>query len=182
LEDVGRELASYRDSLEYDPARHAQVQARLDLLRTLKKKYGGSLEAVLAYAEQAETELLSLDSSDEYRAHLEREEEALRSQVASLGEQLSERRRASAEALSAAVERELNDLNMGGTGFMVSFQLVEGDDDLVLSDGSTCGFTREGIDDIEFLIRPNAGEPFLPLARIASTGETSRLMLACAAH
>ena len=178
LEDVGRELASYRDSLEYDPARHEQVQTRLDLLRTLKKKYGASIEAVLAYAEQAETELLSLDSSDEYRLHLEREEEALRSQVASLGEQLSERRRAAAETLSSAVEQELSELNMGGTGFMVSFQLIEGDDDLMLSDGSTCGFTREGIDDIEFLIRPNPGEPFLPLARVASTGETSRLMLA----
>jgi DNA repair protein RecN (Recombination protein N) len=76
------------------------------------------------------------------------------------------------------VERELFDLNMGDTGFMVSFGLVEGDDDLVLSDGSTCGFTRDGIDDVEFLIRPNPGEPFMSLARTASTGETSRLMLA----
>jgi DNA repair protein RecN (Recombination protein N) len=76
------------------------------------------------------------------------------------------------------VERELSDLNMSGTGFMVSFGLIEGDDDLTLSDGSTCGFSRDGIDDLEFLIRPNLGEPFLPLSRTASTGETSRLMLA----
>jgi DNA repair protein RecN (Recombination protein N) len=178
VEDSGRELGSYRDALEYDPARHEQVQARLDLLRTLKKKYGGTLEAVLAHAERAEAELASLDSSDEYRAHLEREEAKLRDQLSALGEQLSGRRREAAEDLSAAVERELKDLNMGGTGFMVSFALVEGEGDLTLSDGSACGFTRDGIDDVEFLIRPNPGEPFLPLSRTASTGETSRLMLA----
>lgn len=178
IEDAGRELASYRDSLEYDPARHEQVQARLDLLRTLKKKYGGTVEAVLVHAEEAEKELTSLDSSEEYRGHLEREESKLRTELAELGERLSEARKKAAESLSAAVERELTDLNMSGTGFMVSFGLIEGDDDLTLSDGSTCGFSRDGIDDLEFLIRPNPGEPFLPLSRTASTGETSRLMLA----
>lgn len=178
VEDAGRELSSYRDSLEYDPARHEQVQARLDLLRSLKKKYGGTVDAVIAHGTRAEAELASLDSSDEYRAHLERDVEQQRSELAALGERLSERRRDAAESLSAAVERELLDLNMGGTGFMVSFSLVEGEDDLTLADSTTCGFTRDGIDDIEFLIRPNPGEPFLPLSRTASTGETSRLMLA----
>ena len=178
IEDAGRELASYRDALDYDPARHEHVQARLDLLRTLKKKYGGTIEAVLAHAEDAEKELTSLDSSEEYRGHLEREEAKLREELAELGERLSNARKRAAESLSAAVERELSDLNMSGTGFMVSFGLIEGDDDLTLSDGSTCGFSRDGIDDLEFLIRPNPGEPFLPLSRTASTGETSRLMLA----
>ena len=178
IEDAGRELASYRDSLEYDPARHEQVQARLDLLRSLKKKYGGTVEAVLAHAEEAEKELTSLESSEEYREHLEREEASLRAELVGFGEQLSVRRRAAGESLSAAVERELSDLNMGDTGFMVSFGFIEADDDLVLSDGSTCGFSNSGIDDVEFLIRPNPGEPFLPLSRTASTGETSRLMLA----
>ena len=178
VEDAGRELASYRDSLEYDPTRHEQVQARLDLLRTLKKKYGATLEAVLAYAEEADRELASLDSSEEYRDHLEREATRLRAELADIGERLSARRREAAESLARAVEKELADLNMDGTGFMVSFEPIEGDDDLVLSDGSACGFTRDGIDDVEFLIRPNPGEPFLPLSRTASTGETSRLMLA----
>ena len=178
VEDAGRELTSYRDSLEYDPARHEHVQARLDLLRSLKKKYGATLEAVLAHADAAETELASLDSSVQNREQLEREQARLRTELAALGEQLSVRRREAASALSDGVERELADLNMDGTGFMVSFGCAESDDELELSDGSTCGFTRDGIDDVEFLIRPNPGEPYLPLARTASTGETSRLMLA----
>ena len=123
-------------------------------------------------------ELLSLDSSAEYREHLEQESTSLRAELAAVGEQLSARRKDAALLLSAGVERELSDLNMDGTGFMVSFGLVEGEDDLVLSDGSASGYTRDGIDDVEFLIRANPGEPYMPLARTASTGETSRLMLA----
>jgi len=177
-EDAGRELSSYCDSLEYDPERHEQVQARLGLIKSLKKKYGGTVDAVIAHGVRAEAELASLDTSDAYRAGLERDEAQLRAELAVLGEQLSAQRHVAAEALSAEVERELHELNMGGTGFMVSFDLVEEDEDLTLADGTVCGFTRDGIDDVEFLIRPNPGEPFLPLARIASTGETSRLMLA----
>ncbi len=178
VEDAGRELASYRDSLEYDPARHEQVRARLDLIGALKKKYGATIEDVLAYAEQAEQELTTVDSGDVQREQLEREEVSLRGDMAAIGERLSEARREAASALARVVEGELADVNMEGTGFMVSFALVEGEGDLVLSDDATCGFTSDGIDDIEFLIRPNPGEPFVPLSRTASTGETSRLMLA----
>ncbi len=178
VEDAGRELGSYRDSLAYDPVRHEQVQQRLDLLKTLKKKYGPTLEAVLGHAEDAEKELASLDSSTENREELELDRSRIRAELAQLGEALSERRKDAASSLSCAVERELADLNMAGTGFTVSFRCAEGDGELELSDGSTCGFTRDGIDDVEFLIRPNPGEPYLPLARTASTGETSRLMLA----
>ncbi len=178
VEDAGRELASYRDSLEYDPVRHEQIRARLDLIRTMKKKYGPSIESVLAYAEQAEQEMATLDSSEERREQLEREEEGLREELATLGAKLSKARQEAASSLARAVEGELSDLNMEGTGFMVSFALIEGDDDLVLPDGTSCGFAGDGIDDIEFLIRPNPGEPFMSLSRTASTGETSRLMLA----
>jgi DNA repair protein RecN (Recombination protein N) len=178
LEDAARDLATYRDGLEYDAARHELVQARLDLLRRLKKKYGGSIESVLQHALEAEQELASLDSGEEQRGHLAAELEVLRGRLSELGERLSAQRREAADALSSIVERELAELNMGGTGFMVSFALVEADDELTLADGTKCGFTRMGIDDVEFLIRPNPGEPFMPLSRIASTGETSRLMLA----
>ena len=178
VEDAGRELGTYRDSLAYDPVRHEQVQQRLDLVRTLKKKYGATLEAVLAHADEAERELASLDSSTEYREHLEGEKARLCVELAALGQQLSAQRKIAASSLSSNVERELADLNMDGTGFMVSFACTEGEDELLLSDGSTCGFTRDGIDDVEFLIRANPGEPYMPLARTASTGETSRLMLA----
>jgi DNA repair protein RecN (Recombination protein N) len=178
VEDAGRELGSYLDSLAYDPIRHEQVQQRLDVLRTLKKKYGATLEAVLAHADEAQNELASLDSSAESRERLEKERARLRIELAALGEQLSERRKAAASSLSANVQRELADLSMDGTGFTVSFGCTEGEEDLVLSDGSACGYTRDGIDDVEFLIRANPGEPYMPLARTASTGETSRLMLA----
>ncbi len=178
LEDASRELALHRDSLEYDPARHEQVEARLDLIRTLKRKYGDTTDAVLLYAENAEKEHAALDSGEEQRERLLEEEMKLRGSLAELGERLSGLRKEAAATLSRAVEDELSELNMDGTGFTVSFGLVEGGDDLVLSDGTGCGFSTHGIDDIEFLIRANPGEPFMPLSRTASTGEISRLMLA----
>jgi len=178
VEDAGRELASYRDSLEYDPVRHEQIRARLEVIRMMKKKYGPTIESVLVYAQQAEQEMATLDSSEERRGQLEREEGRLREELAAVGAKLSEARQEAASSLSRAVEAELSDLNMEQTGFMVSFALIEGDDDLVLPDGASCGFASDGIDDVEFLIRPNPGEPFMSLSRTASTGETSRLMLA----
>jgi DNA repair protein RecN (Recombination protein N) len=178
LEDASRELASYRDSLEYDPARHEQVEARLDLIRTLKRKYGDTIDAVLLYAEDAEREHAALGSGEEQREQLVEEENRLRAGLAELGERLSGLRKKAAATLSRAVEDELSELSMDGTGFTVSFGLVEGGDELVLSDGAGCGFSTYGIDDIEFLIQANPGEPFMPLSRTASTGEISRLMLA----
>jgi len=178
LEDASRELSSYRDSLDYDPRRHEEVELRLDLIRSLKRKYGDSVEAVLEYAERAEEELLSLERGEENRETLEQHESSHAAEVARLGQELSSRRRDVAERLSTAVEAELCDLNMSGTGFMVSFRAVEGGDTVRLDDGEACPFNAAGIDDVEFLIRPNPGEPFMPLSRTASTGETSRLMLA----
>lgn len=178
LEDSSRELSSYRDSLDYDPRRHEDVEMRLDLIRSLKRKYGDSIDAVLAYAERAEDELASLDRGDEDREHLEHQEQEQSREVAGLGQQLSARREEIAGSLSATVEAELSDLNMSDTGFMVSFRPVEGGDTIELDDGTECAFNATGSDDLEFLIRPNPGEPFMPLSRTASTGETSRLMLA----
>ena len=177
MEDASRELDSYREALEYDAAHHEQVQSRLDLIRTLKRKYGDSIEAVLAYADAADREMGSLVSSEEQKEELEAREVELLGQLAGIGADLSSRRRAASPELAAAVERELAEMNMDGTGFLVSFACVEGKD-LELGDGQLCGFTSDGIDDVEFLIRPNPGEPFVPLSRTASTGETSRLMLA----
>ena len=178
VEDAGRELASYRDALEYDSMRHEQVRTRLDLIRGLQKKYGATIEEILDYAERAGQEIAALESGDVQREQLEREEVSLRGDLAELGQRLSSARRDVASKLASVVEHELAEVNMAGTGFMVSFAFVEGDGDLELSGGGTCGFTLDGIDDVEFLIRPNPGEPFVPLARTASTGETSRLMLA----
>lgn len=177
IEDASRDLDSYRDSLEYDASRHEQVQSRLDLIRTLKRKYGDTIESVLAYADAAEQEMGSLVSGEEQREELQVREGELLGRLAEMGAELSARRRAAAPELAAAVERELSELNMDGTGFLVSFSYVEGQD-LRLEEGGTSGFTSDGVDDVEFLIRPNPGEPFVPLSRTASTGETSRLMLA----
>lgn len=178
LEDASRELSSYRDSLEYDSVRHEQVEARLDLIRSLKRKYGDSIEAVLAYAGRAEQELASLDRGEENRGYLEQQEQSLSAELLLLSQELSSRRRQSAASLSQAVEAELADLNMSGTGFMVSFRPLDSNEVIRFDDDEECAFNSAGIDDIEFLIRPNPGEPFMPLSRTASTGETSRLMLA----
>jgi len=164
LEDASRELSSYRDSLDYDSQRHEEVEMRLDLIRSLKRKYGDSIEVVLAYADRAEQELASLDRGEENREHLEQQEKMVAAKLACLGQELSALRREAAAGLAEAVESELADLNMSGTGFMVSFRALEGDEVICLEDGQECVFNSTGIDDID--------------SRTASTGEISRLMLA----
>ncbi len=177
LEDLARSVRSYRDSIEYNPERLRQVEERLDLIYNLKRKYGDSIEEVLAYAERAAKELDDIVHSEERIAELREQEERLLAEVGRLAGELSMARREAAERLAAAIERELADLNMGKARFTVSIEQVEAEDGVEIG-GKRYAFDATGIDRVEFLISPNIGEPPKPLAKIASGGETSRLMLA----
>jgi DNA repair protein RecN (Recombination protein N) len=177
LEDVSAAARDYQDELAVDPGRQAEVEERWDLVARLRRKYGATIEEILAFAVSASRELEELANREERAAELETREGAFRERIGALAGQLSERRRRAGEQLGAAMERELADLNMQRARFQTQLEHAP-DPNGVLLDGQTVAFSATGIDRVEFLIAPNPGEPLKPLARIASGGETSRLMLA----
>jgi len=177
LEELARAMRSYRDSVAYDPERLQDVEERLDLIYRLKRKYGATIEEVLAFGERAQREIEGLGRGEQRVGELESMERALLAEIASLGIELSEARRDAAANLSERVEAELDDLKMGQARFFIDLRWRP-DPDGVEIQGERYAFDATGLDRVEFLIAPNAGEETKPLARTASGGETSRLMLA----
>ncbi|MDI3339656.1 MAG: DNA repair protein RecN [Sphaerobacter sp.] len=184
LEDAAHGVRAYAESVQGDPARLAEVEERLALLKQLKRKYGATLAEVIAYGEQAARELHDLDTSEQRAEELRRHADALLERIAAAGERLSQRRRAAAGALARAVEQAIAELNMGRARFVVDLRPLASGTTARLPagadgrDGREVTFDHTGLDRVEFLIAPNAGEAPRPLARIASGGETARLMLA----
>ncbi len=177
LSEITLDLHSYTETIEFNPRRLEQTEERLDLIHKLQRKYGGSIEAALAFAENARQELDTIAHATERIADLEVEEGQALQTLAGLGQTLSVRRKEAARRLENAVEGELNDLSMSGARFAVDFQFLP-DPQGVLVDDERVAFDFSGIDRVEFLIAPNPGEGLKPLVKIASGGETSRLMLA----
>ncbi len=177
LADVSRDLRSYLDKIEFNPKRLDRIEERLALIQNLKRKYGDTLVNVLAYASGARQQLEKITHAAERIHELEESEERLLSQLGQEGLALSEKRRQQAEKLGNAIESELVDLNMSHTRFKVEFQRKP-DPNGVPINGERIHFDASGLDRVEFLIAPNPGEGFKPLVKIASGGETSRLMLA----
>jgi DNA repair protein RecN (Recombination protein N) len=178
LSELSRSLRDYLESIEFNPRRLDQVEERLALITTLKRKYGDSIAAVLEFAENARTELETITHAGERIEELAAEQEKLRSELARIGQALAARRRQAAAKLEGLIEGELADLRMSGARFRVDFQSEADPTGLPLADGSIVAFGPYGLERIEFLIAPNPGEGFKPLVKIASGGETSRLMLA----
>lgn len=177
LGDMAGELQDYLENLEFNPTRLGQIEERLELIGRLKRKYGDDITAVLEVREKAIAELDKISNSGERIEELEQEQEQYLRQIGQLAGQLSQKRKTAATKLAASVERELADLSMGGAKFMVDFQ------HLPQADGAYVGeerlaFDQTGIDQAEFLISTNPGEPMKPMAKVASGGETARLMLA----
>lgn len=177
LEDLARSLRAYRDSIEFSPARLRQVDERLDLIYNLKRKYGASIADILAFGEAAQRELDGIVHSEERVEELSARETELLQQIGALAAQLSAQRRAAGEQLGQAIEAELKHLGMEGARFGVAIEQREAEDGAWVGD-KRMRFDTTGIDRVEFLISPNVGEPLKSLAKIASGGEASRLMLA----
>ncbi len=176
--DLARDLRAYQDQIEFNPRRLEQVEERLEAYHALKRKYGGSVEAVLAYAAEARAQLEMIASAGERIAELEEAESALLRRMSGQAGRLSLLRREAARKMEQGVERELADLSMAGAQFRVDIQTRQAENGLPAGDGETLAFDENGVDQVEFLIAPNPGEGLKPLVKIASGGETSRLMLA----
>jgi len=177
IQEVGFELERYASRIEFDPERLEEVESRLDLLKRLKRKYGDSISAILQYRQQIEQELQRLETSEERLETLQREREQLRKELAETAKALSEVRQEIARQLERTVQNHLKALMMERARFKVAIDRLPDPNGLQLPEG-TFAFNRDGIDQVEFLISTNPGEPLKPLAKIASGGEISRTMLA----
>jgi DNA repair protein RecN (Recombination protein N) len=178
LQDLALELQNYTENIEFNPRLLDRIEERIDLLNNLKRKYGNSVEEILAYAERARADLDAITHAEERIEELLSTEAALLEQLAAKGLALSDRRKESAGVLSSQLEGELNDLRMENAKFKVGMTLQPDEAGLPLPDGSHVSFDAGGIDRVEFLVETNLGEGFKSLVKVASGGETSRLMLA----
>ncbi|MEJ2706082.1 MAG: DNA repair protein RecN [Anaerolineales bacterium] len=178
LSELAKSLRIYLEEVEFNPKRLDYLEDRLALIYNLKKKYGPTIPAILEFLENARQELDSITHAGERIEELEKERDDLLSTLGKQGQRLSRERHTAAENLSAAIETELADLYMSGAKFTVDFQVRLDPEGALLADGRRVAYDASGLERVEFLIAPNLGEGFKPLAKIASGGETSRLMLA----
>ena len=178
LTDLSRELRNYFDGIEFNPARLNQVEERLELISNLKRKYGDTIPAILDYLEGALEKKKTITHAGERIADLEQLKINLLINLGKSGQALSEIRHRAAEDMDREIEAELDELNMSGARFKVDFQEKIDPEGVPISDGRVVAYDATGIEQIEFLIAPNPGEGLKPLVKIASGGETSRLMLA----
>lgn len=193
VDELARALRSYRDDVEYSPDRLHELEERLDVINRLNRKYGSTIGEILDFGERASQELEELDHREERAEELKAREIDLRRQVGQLAGQLSEARQHAARGLADAIEEEASGLAFGHAEVLVDIRQSDSVDGVPVetSNGVPCAtasasgesirrlaFNETGIDSVEFLISLNPGEPPRPLARIASGGEASRLMLA----
>lgn len=177
LEELARTVRQYREGLEFEPRRVEEIEERLDLLFHLKRKYGASVAEVLTYGERAAAELAELQTAGETLQALLQEEDRLLRAIGEAGAKLSPAREAVGRRLAEGLEEELADLAMARTRFAVAVEQAD-DPQGAYVDGRRLAFDGSGFDRVEFRLSPNPGEELRPLARIASGGEQSRIMLA----
>jgi len=177
MSDVIHSLRDYLEEIEFNPKRLETVEERLDLIHSLTRKYGGNIPAAIAYGADARKQLETITGAAERINELEMQEAKLLEKIAKHGGALSDKRKSAALKMGKGIETELADLKMQSARFGVDFQTRPDLNGAPIPDGARIAFDQNGFDRVEFLIAPNPGEGLKPLAKIASGGETSRLML-----
>lgn len=163
LEDCGEEIRSFSSDLEYDPADLERIEDRLDILYRLGLKYGGSVENMLAFLEKSKAQLEDIQLSDERILQLTKEYQQAKAEAEKLAKEISACRKKTANNFTEKVKEELRFLDMPNIDFQVQQE--------------SCPMNPLGCDKLQYLISTNPGEPAKPMAKIASGGELSRIML-----
>ncbi len=171
LEDFVENLGRYKGSINFDPARLEKIEERLDLIKRLEKKYGGTIEEVLAHLEESRRALEGIQNSDATQKKLEEQITGQEKELKARAANITHLRKQAAGGLQEKIVGELKQLGMPKVRFQVQIEDRTSDSGKVLYAGT-------GKDKVEFLIAPNLGEPFKKLVQIASGGELSRIMLA----
>ncbi|HUS81129.1 MAG TPA: DNA repair protein RecN [Armatimonadota bacterium] len=177
-DEAARALRDYVEALDADPGRIEQVEARLNLISGLRRKYGDTVEAILAHHQRAAVEVETLEGAEHSAEQLERQIAELTDRAGAEAERLSASRRELAERLARRVEEELRPLGMENARFEVQIEADADEQGLPDSEGRRWAADSTGTDRVRFLLGANVGEPLRPLSKVASGGELSRLMLA----
>ncbi|MCY3802574.1 MAG: DNA repair protein RecN [Chloroflexi bacterium] len=179
LDELAGEMRDYAESVESDPERLQELESRLELLATLKHKYGNSIGEVIEFGESAREQLARIEHSDEERERLEARRLIVEEELSRGCAELSKRRRSSAAALTKAMLDGLEEVGMKDVRFDVDFSTAPDSNGIRLPGcDERVRVDESGVDRVSFLIAPNPGVPARPVANIASGGETSRIMLA----
>ncbi|HXG91828.1 MAG TPA: DNA repair protein RecN [Blastocatellia bacterium] len=175
LEDLAFSLRDFSDRLEFSPARLEEIENRLAEISRLKRKYGGTIESALEHQARSEDRLRQIERSDERESELRAELESARADYIERARRLHAERVRAAKKFEKAVERDLSEVAMESAQFQVQIAAPSGSE--LNDEEATAFFTARGIDRVEFYFSANVGESVRPLARVASGGEASRLML-----
>lgn len=178
LEEVAHQLREQLDQLEYDPLRLDEIESRLNEINHLKRKYGQTVRDILEYAAKVEEEIETIQHRDDHIHKLQTELQSITADLLVEAKHISELRMQYAKQLIDDIHQELKDLYMEKTTFDVVFRKRQGSYDDPLLDGTPVKLQASGMDEVEFYISTNPGEPLKPLAKVASGGELSRMMLA----
>jgi len=180
LRELQAELSRDAEKVDVDPARLAELEERLDLIHSLKRKYGSSLAEVIAFGDEAKKKLQSLESRDAELARLNSELQKLDAELSRAGKKLSDARKKIIPQLAKAVSKQLEDLGFRQGKFDIKQEMVDGKWQMGNNSPNSQlpASNSSGFDTVEFQFAPNLGEPAKPLRAIASSGEMARVMLA----
>ena len=165
IQELARDISDMKGNIDFDEGERAQVEERLDLIYSLKRKYGNSILEILNYGKQIEDEIEKIENLDEYHSKIKEKINELKEEMQILAEKIGDLRKKYSEILCEKVNNELKELEMPNAKFDINIQ-------------KNTQFNENGLDNIEFMICTNLGEGMKPLAKIASGGEMSRIMLA----
>ncbi len=174
LRDLQADLRHYADKVDVDPARLQELEERLNLIHSLKRKYGSNVAEIIGFGEEARTKLQSLEQRDAELARINAELQKIEDELWSTGQALSAKRRKAIPLLSKAVSKQLADLGFKQSRFEITLATL----DQTEFKNHASRITHHGFDTAEFQFAPNPGEPERPLRAIASSGELARVMLA----
>jgi DNA repair protein RecN (Recombination protein N) len=167
LQEAARDISTNKEDIYFDEEEQKEIEDRYDLIHSLKRKYGNTIEEILKYKEEKEAEIEQIENLDEYILKLKKQKKAEVNEMKKLATELHEIREKYSNILSNAINKELQDLEMKNAKFSVQNIMDEEN-----------SFNKNGLDKLEFLIQTNVGEEAKPLVKIASGGEMSRIMLA----
>ena len=165
LQELSRDISSLKDNCDFNEEERKKVEERLDLLFSLKRKYGNNIEEIIEYSNKIKEEIEQIENLDGYIEKLKNKKEFLEKQMTDLCNKMHEIRNKNAQSLSEKINKQLQDLEMQNANIKIRIEKME-------------EFNENGIDNVEILIRTNIGEEEKPLIKIASGGEMSRIMLA----
>ena len=166
LQEVSRDITNYKDEVDFDEEEQKEIEERLDLIFSLKRKYGNSIKEILQYKEDVEREIYRIENLEEYTNNLKKEQKEVKSKLDEIASKIHEKRKENAIELSSKINKNLQELEMKNAKVNIHTDYIEEE------------YYENGKDKVAFFISTNVGEDEKELSKIASGGEMSRMMLA----